>query len=222
MFPGLAHDLLAVCLIGLVLLTAINLFGITESARLLILPTLVFIVSIFAVLIVGPFHPHPVAQIGTPIPIHATTTVTVILLLRAFAAGCSAVTGVEAIANGVPAFRQPRVRTAQRTEVALGILLGMMLIGLATLIRAHHVLPRECSVPLEVIIDPHRSLVRTVVKYIDNIPRDNVTITVLIPEIIPTKRRREILHNQRGRLLETVLKSRTDVVVATLPFHVKA
>ena len=141
-FPGLAHDLLAICLIGLVLLTAINLVGITESARFLMLPTLVFIVSIFAVLIVGPFHPHPVAQIGTPIPIHATTTVTVILLLRAFAAGCSAVTGVEAIANGVPAFRKPRVRTAQRTEIGLGILLGVMLIGLAVLIRAHHVLPR--------------------------------------------------------------------------------
>ena len=141
-FPGLAHHLLAICLVGLVLLTAINLVGITESARLLIAPTLVFIVSIFAVLIVGPFHPHPVAQIGTPIPIHATTTVGVLLLLRAFAAGCSAVTGVEAIANGVPAFRQPRIRTAQRTEISLGILLGVMLIGLAVLIRAHHVLPR--------------------------------------------------------------------------------
>jgi hypothetical protein len=45
---------------------------------------------------------------------------------------------------------------------------------------------------------------------------------VLIPELIPTKRRREILHNQRGRLLEAALKSQSDVIVATLPFHVKA
>ncbi len=80
-----------------------------------------------------------------------------------------------------------------------------------------------CSVPLEVIIDPHRSLVRSVLSYVKNVPREeNTTITVLIPEVIPTKRRREILHNQRGRLLATVLKSQTDVVVATLPFHVKA
>jgi hypothetical protein len=80
----------------------------------------------------------------------------------------------------------------------------------------------KCSVPLEVVIDPHRSLVRTVIKYVDKIPKDDVTVTVLIPELIPTKRRREILHNQRGRLLEAALKTRDDVIVATLPFHVKA
>src|SRR5271165_7310191 len=60
-FPLMAHHLLPVCLVALVLLTAVNLVGITESARLLMLPTLVFIVSIFAVLIVGPFHSQPVA-----------------------------------------------------------------------------------------------------------------------------------------------------------------
>jgi hypothetical protein len=80
----------------------------------------------------------------------------------------------------------------------------------------------KCSVPLEVVIDAHRSLVHSVLDYIEAIPKDQVTITVLIPEIIPTKRRRELLHNQRGRLLEAALKSRTDVVVATLPFHVRA
>src|SRR6202011_6120657 len=71
-----------------------------------------------------------------------TESLGIVLILKAFAAGCSAVTGVEAIANGVPAFREPRVRTAQRTEISLGILLGLMLVGLALLIRAHHVVPR--------------------------------------------------------------------------------
>ncbi|MGH3855252.1 MAG: amino acid permease, partial [Pseudonocardiaceae bacterium] len=66
----------------------------------------------------------------------------VILVLKAFAAGCSALTGVEAIANGVPAFRAPAVARAQRTEVTLGILLGSMLVGLAVLIKLHHVVPR--------------------------------------------------------------------------------
>ena len=76
--------------------------------------------------------------------------------------------------------------------------------------------------PLEVIVDPHRSLVRTVLKYVDSVEDedDDVTITVLIPEIIPSKRRHEILHNQRGRLLETALKSRTDVIVATYRYVV--
>ena len=142
-FPGLAHHLLLVCLIGLALLIAVNTFGITESAKLLMLPTAVFIVSIVAVIVVGPFHPHPVARIGSSLgPIRPTAALGIVLILKAFASGCSAVTGVEAIANGVPAFREPRVRTAQRTEISLGVMLGVMLVGLALLIRAHHVVPR--------------------------------------------------------------------------------
>jgi hypothetical protein len=79
----------------------------------------------------------------------------------------------------------------------------------------------KCSVPLEVLLDPHRSLVRTVLRYVESIHTPDATITVLIPEIIPSKRRHEILHNQRGRLLEAALKSHTTgVVVATLPFHI--
>ena len=464
-FPSLANHLLLVCLIGLALLTAVNMFGIAESAKLLMIPTTVFIVSILAVIVVGPFHAHPVARIGTAIPIHATTALGIVLILKAFASGCSAVTGVEAIANGVPAFRTPRVRSAQRTEISLGAVLAFMLIGLALLIRAHHIVPRggvtilaqvtagafgtgwpfyvsnlavtlvlalaantsfgglpvlmsllakdhrlphlfylraerpvyrhgivalailaalllvavnaetsrliplftigvfigftisqiglvrhwlelrsprwrlraavngtgavmtavavvvflstkflagawvvtitipllmvlfwqtekyyrgvagelelgqtpglphrrssivvvptttvtlltqralsaalslgetvvavavagdedesahiretwgrwSCSVPLEILIDPHRSLVRSVLRYVESIDAD-ATITVLIPQIIPNKRRHEILHNQRGRLLESVLKSRTDgIVIATLPFHI--
>jgi hypothetical protein len=77
----------------------------------------------------------------------------------------------------------------------------------------------KSGVPLEVLLDPHRSLVRTVLRYVDSVESDDVTITVLIPEILPRKRRHEIFHNQRGRLLEAALKARTDVVVATLPFH---
>jgi len=87
------------------------MFGISESAKLLMLPTIVFVVSIFAVIVVSPFHAHPVAKIGTSLgAFRPTTALGVVLILKAFASGCSAVTGVEAIANGVPAFRKPRVR----------------------------------------------------------------------------------------------------------------
>jgi hypothetical protein len=75
------------------------------------------------------------------------------------------------------------------------------------------------GVPIEVLLDPHRSLIRTVLTYIESIDATEDAITVLIPDIRPNKRRHEILHNQRGRLLESVLKSRTNVVIATLPFH---
>ncbi len=142
-FPGLTHHLLLVTLIALALLTAVNMFGIAESAKLLMLPALVFVLSIVAVIVVGAFHYHA-AKLGTSAgPLPVGKAVGILLLLKAFANGCSAVTGVEAIANSVPAFRQPRVRTAQRTEVSLGLLLGAMLLGLALLMRAHDVVERH-------------------------------------------------------------------------------
>ncbi len=142
-FPSLAHHLLGLCLIGLVILTALNLVGIAESAKALMLPTIVFIVSILAIIVLGLLRQHPVATIGTNLaPFPPTEALGILLILKAFAAGCSALTGVEAIANGVPAFRAPAVKRAQRTELALGILLGTMLLGLALLIKVHHIVPR--------------------------------------------------------------------------------
>jgi len=142
-FPVLSHHLLAVTMIGLVLLTAINLIGIAESAKVLMTPTVVFVVSIFAIVIVGFLRPHPVAVIGADLgPIHGTEALGLVLILKAFSAGCSSLTGVEAIANAVPQFRTPSVKRAQHTEVALGVLLGAMLLGLAGLIRLHQVVPR--------------------------------------------------------------------------------
>ena len=78
----------------------------------------------------------------------------------------------------------------------------------------------QCGPPIEVLIDPARSLVRTraALRGVASASEDAL-ITVLIPEIVPRKRRHEILHNQRGRLLEAVLKARTDVIVAILPFQ---
>ena len=76
-----------------------------------------------------------------------------------------------------------------------------------------------CGIAIEVIVDPQRSLIRTVLEYIKSIQEEDATIIVLIPEIIPRKGRHELLHNQRGRLLEAVLKARTDVIVAILPFR---
>jgi amino acid transporter len=141
-FPSLGSHLLEICLAGLALLTVVNLRGVAESARVLMLPTVLFIVSILGIIVLGLLHSHPAAVVGTAQPVHATEALGVLLLLKAFSSGCSALTGVEAIANGVPAFREPRVKRAQRTELMLGGLLGLMLIGLAVLIRRDHVAPR--------------------------------------------------------------------------------
>ncbi|MFF9510726.1 APC family permease [Streptomyces sp. NPDC014724] len=141
-FPALGSHLLAVCLIGLVLLTAVNLRGVADSARVLMLPTVLFVVSIFGIIALGLLRGHPAAVVGSAQPVHVTEALGPLLLLKAFSSGCSALTGVEAIANGVPVFREPRVKRAQRTELMLGALLGLMLIGLAVLIRRDHVAPR--------------------------------------------------------------------------------
>jgi amino acid transporter len=142
-FPALAHHPLAITLGGLAVLAGINLVGIAESAKVLMGPTLLFIGGIFAIVIFGFFEDHPVAVIGDDLgPIHATEALGVVVILKAFSAGCSSLTGVEAIANAVPAFRSPAVKRAQRCEIALGVLLGAMLLGLALQIRLHQVVPR--------------------------------------------------------------------------------
>jgi hypothetical protein len=119
----------------LALITGANLWGVAESARLFMVPTIAFIVSIFAVIIIGLARGNPAVPLDHNLP-QATDTVGLLLVLKAFASGCSALTGVEAIANSVPQFRRPRVQRAQHTEVGLGLLLGGMLIGLGLLI--HH------------------------------------------------------------------------------------
>ena len=72
---------------------------------------------------------------------HGLKAVSVLLVLKAFSAGCSALTGVEAIANGVPLFREPRAVRAKRTEMLLGLILGAMLLGLAVLAKRWHIGP---------------------------------------------------------------------------------
>jgi amino acid transporter len=139
-YPSLYGGRVWLCLAALGLITAANMWGIADSARLFIVPTVAFIAGIAAVIIGGLVRSHP----AVVLPHHvaaATETVGVLLVLKAFASGCSALTGVEAIANAVPAFRKPRVRRAQHTEVWLGVLLGGMLIGLGVLIRKFSVVP---------------------------------------------------------------------------------
>ncbi|MCT7353067.1 APC family permease [Streptomyces sp. 15-116A] len=146
-FPALYDDRLWLCLAVLVLITGVNLRGIVESARAFIVPTAVFVGSILVLIVVGLLRSEPVstatAQGHASVLADDATTVGALLLLKAFASGCSALTGVEAIANAVPSFRVPRARRAQRAEVALGAVLGVMLIGLSVLISRFHLQPVE-------------------------------------------------------------------------------
>ena len=146
-FPGLYADRLVLCLVVLVLITAVNLRGIVESAKAFIVPTAVFVGSIFVLIVVGLFRSGPVSTAAAAghasVLADNATTVGALLLLKAFASGCAALTGVEAIANAVPSFRVPRAKRAQHAEVVLGAVLGVMLIGLSVLISRFHLQPVE-------------------------------------------------------------------------------
>jgi amino acid transporter len=140
-FPALYGARVWLCLAVLALITAANMWGIAEAARIFMVPTIAFIVAIFLVIAVGLTRAHPAVALSHTLP-QATDTVGALLVLKAFASGCSALTGVEAIANSVPQFRKPRARRAQHTEVGLGVILGLMLLGLGELIRRWGAVPQ--------------------------------------------------------------------------------
>jgi amino acid transporter len=95
----------------LAVVIAVNLRGIAHSARAFIAPTAVYVGSIVVVILIGRFRSAPAAEVPTA-QVTSLQTAGVLLLLKAFANGCAALTGVEAIANAVPSFRKPAVRRA--------------------------------------------------------------------------------------------------------------
>jgi amino acid transporter len=141
-FPALYGARVWLCLLVLALITASNMWGVVESARIFMVPTLAFIAAMAVVIIGGLVRSQPDVALSHAMP-SITDSVGVLLILKAFASGCSALTGVEAIANSVPQFRKPRAKRAQHTEVSLGLLLGVMLLGLGELIRRWDVVPHS-------------------------------------------------------------------------------
>jgi len=137
-FPLLQHHTLEACLIVLLIITLANLRGVRQSGLLWLLPTYLFVASLGLVLAVGLMKSllsggHPVA-VEAPPPLPAATMVpTAWLLIRAFASGCTAMTGVEAVSNAVPIFQEPRVVHAQRTLFIICLLLGLFLLGIGHL-----------------------------------------------------------------------------------------
>ena len=154
-FPSLSSATVPICLGILAVITLLNLRGLGEAARAFLLPTFVFIVGLYVIILIGLIHPlaRNVPQPGQSLlPTHTLEAVGIVLVLKAFSAGCSALTGVEAIANGVPLFKEPRVRRAKRTELLLGVILGTMLLGLAWLAKTWKIGPRSGQTVLSQIM----------------------------------------------------------------------
>ena len=151
--PNLLPHTLLLCLSILVLITFINLRGMRQAGIIFMLPTYLFIGSLLAALAFGVFksimaggHPVPVAM-PPPAPSSAVAAASVWLLLQSFSNGCTAMTGVEAVSNGVRAFREPVVDTSRRVLTIIIALLMVMLAGIAYLVRAYHIAATDPGQP---------------------------------------------------------------------------
>jgi amino acid transporter len=144
--PSLAPHAVGLSLGCVVVLTLVNLRGVKESGRAFAIPTYGFVLAIYAMLAVGfakvafgagitaesaHYELHQVAHTGG--------LLTVFLVLRAFASGCTALTGVEAVSNGVPAFEEPKARNAATTLLVMGLLATTMFAGITALALLAHV-----------------------------------------------------------------------------------
>ncbi len=143
-FPHLEHWRIPLCILVIVLLTWGNLRGIRESSDIFAYPTYFFIFSILLMLIVGTVK----MIMGYDIPkapiIHETyTMVPLFLVLKAFSSGCSALTGVEAISNGIPLFRKPAQENAKITMVWMSAILGFFFLGITLLAHVYGIRPSE-------------------------------------------------------------------------------
>jgi amino acid transporter len=150
--PSLLPHTLAMCLGILLVITIVNLRGVKEAGAVFMIPTYLFLGTLLTAIAIGVFK--TLASGGHPIPVAAppkipaaVATVGAWLLLKAFASGCTALTGVEAVSNGVAAFREPTSPNARKT---LGVIIGLLIIllaGIAWLVKAYHIAATDPGAP---------------------------------------------------------------------------
>jgi amino acid transporter len=151
--PGLQPHTLELCLGVLLILTLVNMRGVHDTGVVFMIPTYLFTGTLLLVIVVGAWHtvasgghPHSVA----PMPAMPATTMAVAgwwLLLKVFSSGCTAMTGVEAVSNGVMAFRDPTQKNAKTTLTIIIVLLAILLLGIALLCRAYRIVATDPDQP---------------------------------------------------------------------------
>lgn len=162
-FPVLYSSRVALCLIAIAVIALANLRGIKESGTIFALPVYIYIFSMFGVLLFGimkyftgtlPMHGEIISSAQS---VSVAKSLGFFLILRAFASGACGLTGVEAVANGVPAFKPPEARNARITQIWTGILFGSMFLLISFLATKMGIMP-----------DPHEaeSVVSKIIKII--------------------------------------------------------
>jgi amino acid transporter len=143
-FPNLQPHTLGLCLAILLILTLVNMRGVKDTGVAFLIPTYLFIASLLILILVGAVrvllahgHPHPV--VAPPVLPAGVAYLGIWLMLKVFASGCTAMTGVEAVSNGVQAFRDPTQKNAKQTLTIIVVLLMVFLAGIALLCRAYHI-----------------------------------------------------------------------------------
>lgn len=143
-FPSLHKYTVLIAVIFVILITILNLRGVTESASILAYPVYLFVLALFILIGVGIYNvitgqvsPDLHAPIGTPV-----AGISLFLLLRAFASGSSALTGVEAISNAIPNFKDPAPNNAAKTLIAMGVLLALLFSGIVWLAYYYGITPK--------------------------------------------------------------------------------
>lgn len=144
-FPSLHEHTVGIAVIFVIFLTILNLRGVTESATILAYPVYLFVIALFVLIGVGLFNVltgQVPAELHTPIGT-PVAGISLFLLLRAFSSGSSALTGVEAISNAIPNFKDPAPNNASRTLMAMGILLAILFSGIVFLAYYYGITPSK-------------------------------------------------------------------------------
>src|SRR6266851_4602049 len=150
--PSLQPHTVALCVGILIVITILNLRGVREAGVAFMVPTYLFVGTLLITIVGGLVRValsggHPVPVTPLPPPPAMTEAVTLWLLLKVFASGCTALTGVEAVSNGVKAFREPAVKNAQRTLTVIIFLLAVLLAGISYLVKVYGIAATDPGQP---------------------------------------------------------------------------
>jgi amino acid transporter len=150
--PSLLPHTVSLCVGILIVITIVNLRGVREAGAAFAIPTYLFVGTLLVTIVAGILRVlvsggHPTPAVALPPPPAMTALVSFWLLLKVFASGCTALTGVEAVSNGVKAFREPTVKNAQRTLTVIIFLLAVMLAGISYLVKAYGIAATDPGQP---------------------------------------------------------------------------